>query len=1214
MKWMPVVSLCSVIYFSAIGGGVLLAADALAVEEGDGIVWRVVELDDPEQPQNRAWFDFIRLGEHRSRLLGVGEVFDIAPVGDYYPQPRTIGEGFDVIVPRAFARPGDRWVELFLEWDAGLSGDETVELGVSLYPVGSNEAVASSRFGVVGWGGQLLVDLRRHGLKQGRLVLELRADGERRSLAEVFIAAQTLPERLGSGMKIAVDVDEPVGVPVDQRVPVTFGLPFGAGELWQVEGLALVDARGREVPAQFEVAGRWAPDGAIQWLRVDALPVPRDGLFVTNDPPLPPASEMAVLTLEERGDRLHIDTGTAVYELGTGSSPIVGIWQGEQQVVASAGARGLYLIDQRGRLAVASADEQEMTIESRGPVAACVRFEGYYRTAEGEPVARHITRVELFAGRSEAKVWHTLVLSRDTNEVWFRDIGWEFSVMPGASPEAVLGVEWGDSDAALSQELSGEVSRAFSVQAEHLRFGGGNNRFYAATESPDGDVTVLLEGEEMGDWAALRGDAGGFFAAVRDAALQHPKEFEVTPDTLTIRLFSNRAGEELDFRAATLADKWHLPETFGDGDDAVLVREQVAAIESNAIGWAKTHELMLAPMAAGEGTATAAEWAVLNSHKVYAHVDPWWIYLTDAMGPLYPKDAEVHPEVEAIVDQVAEVFSEHLRGTAFFGFVDYNAGPSFTPRGSRGDLVRERRFLGTYQLRQELWGLSARSAERDVRAFTEQTTRAWADNKLAHWWGPGKTRGLYMEGSNESPPLPHLGTGDLPFYWQDGTVFNQQDGTNLNQVIHDYYLTGNRRAGDIVEQFAAGIIEAWSPLSITSRKRKTESFWAMLQAYSVTHNPELRIIAEVTASYVYDPEGRTALTSSKELGATYKARTSVRALIDGWTVFGTPPYFDMAMRLGEHKWLRYLGRPPVTGTTSPYGIIGNFLWRETGSPHYAKWLEIALRQAPLQSVGAAPFRASFPASGIPAALHALARIADADLKRVSWVAWSDDPDRPVSVVVAKGVYENVDVHLQTVRPGPARDGEWVRPLSPRHLRSRDRSLISLEVTSNLEPNPHGHIAARVNIPKDAPGEDYEIIPLHPGTQWVAAQVTPPTVLQTEPRGRGWTQSYTYTGRVPMVVHAPNGWLSAPAPARVYFEIPAGADAPRIRFSEPTQLFAADATPFADGNPISGWIELPANQPGLWSFQLDGTVQEIEVDGVPPYFAFDDPVLYFVPGE
>ena len=66
-------------------------------------------------------------------------------------------------------------------------------------------------------------------------------------------------------------IDPPAGVDKLRAWPVTFGAPFPAGSLWDVARLRVVDLQGNELPAQKEVAGRWAPDGAIKWVRFDAL-------------------------------------------------------------------------------------------------------------------------------------------------------------------------------------------------------------------------------------------------------------------------------------------------------------------------------------------------------------------------------------------------------------------------------------------------------------------------------------------------------------------------------------------------------------------------------------------------------------------------------------------------------------------------------------------------------------------------------------------------------------------------------------------------------------------------------------------------------------------------------------------------------------------------------------------------------------------------------
>jgi hypothetical protein len=54
---------------------------------------------------------------------------------------------------------------------------------------------------------------------------------------------------------IPLTVDVPQGTAV-RNYPVTFGVPFPAGTLWDLEPLRVVGGDGRAVPAQKEVTGR----------------------------------------------------------------------------------------------------------------------------------------------------------------------------------------------------------------------------------------------------------------------------------------------------------------------------------------------------------------------------------------------------------------------------------------------------------------------------------------------------------------------------------------------------------------------------------------------------------------------------------------------------------------------------------------------------------------------------------------------------------------------------------------------------------------------------------------------------------------------------------------------------------------------------------------------------------------------------------------------
>ncbi|MCA1808495.1 MAG: hypothetical protein ABR497_10260, partial [Kiritimatiellia bacterium] len=104
--------------------------------------------------------------------------------------------------------------------------------------------------------------------------------------------------------------------------------------------------------------------------------------------------------------------------------------------------------------------------------------------------------------------------------------------------------------------------------------------------------------------------------------------------------------------------------------------------------------------------------------------------------------------------------------------------------------------------------------------------------------------------------------------------------------------------------------------------------------------------------------------------------------------------------------------------------------------------------------------------------------------------------------------------------------------------------------------------------------------------------------------------YAWTGQIQMVLHAPQGWQTLSVPAKVFFEVPENARAPRIAFDGPVDVFTPDGELFGAG--LSGWVELDVARPGLWSFAVDGASVSVDVENLPPYFAFDNPDHYFQP--
>ncbi|MCX5908327.1 MAG: hypothetical protein NTY64_14370, partial [Deltaproteobacteria bacterium] len=131
----------------------------------------------------------------------------------------------------------------------------------------------------------------------------------------------------------------------------------------------------------------------------------------------------------------------------------------------------LYFEDQNGKKAVAVGNR--LTVESSGPVCAEIKLESpYFR--EKEPVARQITRLQFYEGQSYARVIHTFIFTKKTEEVWYKDIGMELK-SPGQNFKAMT---WSPEEAytdKIESILLPAGKRLYLAQV-HPGFASGKNR------------------------------------------------------------------------------------------------------------------------------------------------------------------------------------------------------------------------------------------------------------------------------------------------------------------------------------------------------------------------------------------------------------------------------------------------------------------------------------------------------------------------------------------------------------------------------------------------------------------------------------------------------------------------------------------------------------------------------------------------------------------
>ena len=236
----------------------------------------------------------------------------------------------------------------------------------------------------------------------------------------ILIACFTVPSSTALAAPVAVPsqllltVRDTAGIARSNEV-VRSGIPIPRSlNLLGTSGLAVVDAAGTKVPAEFEVTGRWnaGKDNAsapIQWLLVTfpasvgansaaVYRVVTDGSAGVNPAPARP------LTLTQSGNVVTVDTGVATFRLGLNPDRLF------DEVVLANGTRliggGSLTLRTRGTDYGHSATRR-VWIEHQGPLTAVVVVEGAYDAPPlGGGVASTRRRYVFTAGSPTAIVRH----------------------------------------------------------------------------------------------------------------------------------------------------------------------------------------------------------------------------------------------------------------------------------------------------------------------------------------------------------------------------------------------------------------------------------------------------------------------------------------------------------------------------------------------------------------------------------------------------------------------------------------------------------------------------------------------------------------------------------------------------------------------------------------------------------------------------------------
>lgn len=475
---------------------------------------------------------------------------------------------------------------------------------------------------------------------------------------------------LAADLEVRLTVAERAGV-ARTNEPVSNGVPFPKGALKEedAQNLALFDAAGRPIPAQFQVTDRWwAHDRSVRWVLVSFVTdVAANGAAVytlktgakagaiadpikvevvkSDDPKAVDTFYNGHLRLPKGtpADRVTVDTGKVKFTVRRKRFNLFDeVWAGGKQVVASHDRGLVYFTNFKGDrentyLSPSNFEEGSLEVLEQGPVRAVLKLAGRFAPKGAMPAGfaplEYAVYIHAWRGSPIVKVTSVYRLRQGALDQPTTIDGMyiDLPLTLGEERSYALGTPTGRTAGALKDE----AATLLADQSDHYVFGGaakaaGEGKCKNAQPQPDG----------LG-WVDLSDGEKGMTVGLRRMWQQWPKALEARPDgSVRAHLWANidEAVHQVPANLDLTMEAHH--------SDVVEGRHNLFP------GSGKTQELVFAfhggdvkqePAAAFRSVQTPA-WAVCDKQ--------WYCEKTLGFGPLASNDPALYAYNPAIADAV----------------------------------------------------------------------------------------------------------------------------------------------------------------------------------------------------------------------------------------------------------------------------------------------------------------------------------------------------------------------------------------------------------------------------------------------------------------------------------------------------------------------------------------------------------------------------------
>ena len=210
---------------------------------------------------------------------------------------------------------------------------------------------------------------------------------------------------------------------------------------------------------------------------------------------------------------------------------------------------------------------------------------------------------------------------------------------------------------------------------------------------------------------------------------------------------------------------------------------------TNALGLAKTHDMLLV---FGEASADRIE-SYARAFQEHPHViaDPRWVCASQAAGRLHARDPERFPWVEKRISLGFDSLMAQYDGVNNYGMFNY--GDTHSAMTWDGKVRQYRLWNATHHGKPRVpWLLYLRSADPKYLDFGMANCRHIIDTDVCHHTVGDFARRAYQDQKRVGGLCDYKGK----VHWNAGGRVGYNSMVDF--ALYDYYLTGNRRAWDVV--------------------------------------------------------------------------------------------------------------------------------------------------------------------------------------------------------------------------------------------------------------------------------------------------------------------------------------------------------------------------------------------------------------------------------